>query len=268
MILKNITRFSSLFQSRRIVNNLTQNKYFSSLQKQTKLLTITNNELFKRNIIKVKVIRNHGNDSNDLKPFSLLEIQPFILPNNPFSMMFSQFMRAISIRLEMSRIDRTFDVKEFHAGAQMAIVTVSNRIANGHLEDLNDLVDQNLITELKKRYDTLSFQEKKYIPIKKEEIANQRIVGFNVSKQNGLFVRFKLLIYLMNMEKVMETKDEPETSVEEYFKKQLMNLMMAEYTFVRDYSNGSENSSWVITELNHYNSDYYGKCLREHREKE
>jgi hypothetical protein len=35
---------------------------------------------------------------------------------------------------------------------------------------------------------------------------------------------------------------------------------------MRDYSDMTNDSSWVITDLNHYNSDYYGKHVIESKE--
>lgn len=267
MILNKLLANGKLLQTRYLFQNVKQMNKFSAFKKPTGNNHQTNmksTDLIKRNLIKIRVFRKEENSNQPLRPFSLLNEEPFILPGNPFSLLFAQLYRGLTIRLEMSRIDPTFNINEFYLGAQMALVTVSNRISQGNFEDLNGLVDPELIEKLKSRYQGLSEEEKSFISIKKEEIANNRIVGFNVYKTNGLYVRMKLLVYLMNMEKMeLDQIGSDNVSMDEYFKKQLQNLMMAEYTFVRDYSKKSESSNWLITELNHYNSDYYARHIRD-----
>ncbi len=110
------------------------------------------------------------------------------------------------------------------------MITVSNRISNGNFEQMSGLVEPGLLEKIQERYNTLTEQQKNLIAINKEEIANQRIISFNVHKNNGLYVKFKLLIYLLNVPNPDMTNDEKAMSMEEYFKRQLDNLMMAEYT--------------------------------------
>ena len=117
MIIRNTILSSRLLlQSRNLITNKTSiiNK-FSTLTK--KPICINNNiEIHKRSFFKVKFTR-HVN--TELKPFTLLDKKPFILPTNPFSLLFAQFIRAFNIRLEMARIDTKFKIQEFHQGAQM-----------------------------------------------------------------------------------------------------------------------------------------------------
>jgi len=69
------------------------------------------------------------------------------------------------------------------------------------------------------------------IPIEKPNVASQRVIEYELLKsyQNkGPFVKFTLLFYMMNLQNI-ELGDK-NLSVDEYFKQQVRNLMMAEYT--------------------------------------
>lgn len=115
-----------------------------------------------------------------------------------------------------------------HPTLLKALITVSNRISNGSFESLSGLVEPSLIESLKARYPSLTEEEKQLIPVVKDEIANQRVIGFDVSRRHGLHVRFEMLIYMMNMNKLDMT--DQKMTMDEYFQQQLQNLMMVEYT--------------------------------------
>ena len=115
MILRNSFLFSGLLQSKCFATKITSINEFSSFTRKP-ISNNSNIEINKRHFIKIKITR-HVN--TELKPFALFDKKPFILPNNPFSLMFAQFIRAFTIRLEMARIDPKFKIQEFHQGAQM-----------------------------------------------------------------------------------------------------------------------------------------------------
>ena len=120
-MLSNITiLMSGLLQSRNLLfKNKLINQFSSLARKQVKSTNINGQpELLKRTYIKVKFTKVRNVNTN-LKPFSLFDKKPFILPTNQFSLVFSQLIRAFTVRLEMARIDSGFNIQEFHRGVQM-----------------------------------------------------------------------------------------------------------------------------------------------------
>lgn len=118
MLPRNRILFSSVLRSTSfLTKNIANINEFSSVTRKP-IQSSCRPELLKRTYFKIKINRNLS--EKPLKPFTLLEDKkPFILPKNPFNLMFAQFMRAFTIRYEMARIDKTFKIQEFHSGAQM-----------------------------------------------------------------------------------------------------------------------------------------------------
>jgi len=257
MILRRLTASSTVI-TRTLLKNANQPTYsFSALRKPLKYNLSNEKSIISRNFVKIKVVKPQDNQNK--KPFALIKQEPFFLPNNPFKMMFDVFKRRIIIKFEMAKIDPSFRAGEFLNGTQMALMTVSNRISNGNFDDLADLVQPGLIEKIKARYTELTSEEKELIVVNKNHIANQRIIDFDVYRGEGkLFVKMKSLIYIFETSAANPTDLGENMEISDYVSK---HLRMAEYTFVRDYSQGSQNSNWIITDLNHYNSDYYGQCM-------
>lgn len=70
------------------------------------------------------------------------------------------------------------------------------------------------------------------IPIDKPNIASQRVIDYELLssfQDKGPFVKLKLLFYMMNLQNI-EMDDGSNLSMDEYFRQQVKNLMMAEYT--------------------------------------
>ncbi len=115
MTLRHTILFSGLVNSRNFIIKNNAIKKFSSLIRKP-ISNIGKSEVNKNRFINIKLIRYVN---TELKPFTLLDKKPFILPNNPFSLMFAQFIRAFNIRIEMAKVDPKFRIQEFHQGAQM-----------------------------------------------------------------------------------------------------------------------------------------------------
>lgn len=135
--------------------------------------------------------------SNDSRPFALFpNREPYMLPN-PFKVLFQN----LRLRWEMARVDANFNLVEFYQGSQMALVTVSNKIATGDFNDMSDMVQQGFVDKIRNQYVRLNDSEKARLALKLTDVFSQNITDFNIhtnSSNGNIIVKIRMQFVLMN----------------------------------------------------------------------
>lgn len=135
--------------------------------------------------------------SRKSKPFALFPNRDtYILPN-PFKVLFQN----LRLRWEMARVDSNFNLVDFYKGSQMALASVSNKIAVGDFNNLNEMVLPSFLDKIRGQYIRLTDEEKNKLAVKLTDIFSQNIIDFNINTNDStgnIVVNIRMQFVLMN----------------------------------------------------------------------
>ncbi len=144
------------------------------------------------------------------------------------------------------------------------MITVSNRIANSKFDDLKGLVEPSLIDKIKIGYEKLNQEQRNMLATNLNQVTHQRVIDFNVRKKDeSTLVEIMIQFYILNNLEDIKNAFSENVNFKEHLTIHVKNLIIAEYRFARVFSHDSL-PDWLITDLNHYNSEYYTKFIQKY----
>ncbi|XP_077990936.1 m-AAA protease-interacting protein 1, mitochondrial-like [Glandiceps talaboti] len=108
--------------------------------------------------------RYYSDDAENKPPARVKQV--FVGLPNPFTLL----RNGVFFFLIRFIFDPEFTQASFIEGAKKALVLVSNEISNGNIDELEGLLTEEAMNEVKERYKKLSVQERQSIALKDEDI--------------------------------------------------------------------------------------------------
>ncbi|CAF3402711.1 unnamed protein product [Rotaria socialis] len=212
--------------------------------------------------IPIVSIRSISSDHQQqhLRPLMLMNI-----PRTPYPNLLLILKNFVSRAIISGYFDSTFAMKPFCDGARQAVTAVSQLIANGQFDDLPGFVTPEVINEVKQNYGNLSVQQKQLIPVEEGEIvfSYPYLIGLIMDEQtNKRMVEITMIFHVLkNPESYRdEMLDGPGNAASNWIsavKKMRDDIIICNYRFLRDMSSDAQDSSWIITGLNHWLPNEY-----------
>ncbi|KAG8232772.1 hypothetical protein J437_LFUL012912 [Ladona fulva] len=157
--------------------------------------------------------------------------------------------------------DREFNLPDFIAGSKQAVEVVSHAISNGDWEQLNPIVIEETLSEIKRSVSSFSAQQRKDLAVSKEDIyfsfPYQVGVMFDDEKERqGVqqrFVEITMCYHVLLGLKELRARDiTPPLNVgisPEYQDR----ICICNYRFIREFTKGKEGESeWKVNIVNHF----------------
>ncbi|XP_049962471.1 uncharacterized protein LOC126482399 isoform X1 [Schistocerca serialis cubense] len=157
--------------------------------------------------------------------------------------------------------DQEFNIQDFVLGSKQAVETVSAYLPKGDFENLEGLVHEDTIKELKKNITSFSLKHRQELAVNKEDIyfsfPYQIGVMFSDDDENQKrFVEITMVYHVLRgLQELKEQGIVPPMNMgllPEYREK----MFICNYRFIREFTKGVE-CQWVINVLNHFKlADY------------
>jgi len=179
------------------------------------------------------------------------------------SVFFAKFVIA-------SQFDRDFDLNEFGEGAKQALHLISNKLAKGEFDDLEDLVAPSALQEIKINIANFSVAQREMLAVDKDDVffAFPYEVGIIKSERKQQFDyiegrpeppqrEVEIMVVFHTLRGMNKDREElQEMSLPGFLKDPATRgrIMICNYRFYRDFTEGKE-PVWVVNLLNHFIPD-------------
>lgn len=177
----------------------------------------------------------------------LMELDHILWPN-----IWKTIRNQIYYKLVQIYFDNKFTISEFAEGAKQAFVFVSDLLAVGGFDELEEkqLVSKEALCEIKSNFSKLSVQQKMLLSVPLTDIylafPYEAGIIYDEEKQER-FLEIMMVFHCFRGFKEFKEQSEADFNVQ----KHKSNITIANYRFVREYTKGKEDQGWTINLLNH-----------------
>ncbi|XP_050418744.1 m-AAA protease-interacting protein 1, mitochondrial [Patella vulgata] len=186
----------------------------------------------------VRWFSDNSEDGKQIKKAKLMDFGPDKKLPNIFKSL-KNYWFGLLIR---GYFDPEFSLGNFLAGAEQAVVVVSQLVGEGKFSDLNGLVEDEAIKEIERNYGYLNIKQKNEIPVKREDIIHRFIYEIGMMFDDNSKKRFVEITVV-----VFGEKDRPLST---RFFPDINRCFICNYRFIKEFTKGVE-SDWTINKLNH-----------------
>ncbi|GAB1602797.1 uncharacterized protein LOC115232575 [Argonauta hians] len=189
----------------------------------------------------------HDDKSN--KPFLKLMDFPEIIWPSPIK----SFRNWWFSKLIRGYYDNSFSIESFLTGSEQAISHVSNCLAEGDFDELQNVVDPEALQEIQNNYADLSVSQRSSLAIRPEDIFLRFIYEIGMMFDDNENQRFvEITVVFQGFHGFYDAKEKDPREYYEFVRQNTERLYVCNYRFIREFTKGSSNDDWVINRLNHF----------------
>ncbi|XP_076038830.1 m-AAA protease-interacting protein 1, mitochondrial [Oratosquilla oratoria] len=153
-------------------------------------------------------------------------------------------------------LDREFTTQSFMKGAKQAFVRVSQLLSAGNFEDLNGLVTDDSLKEIKRNYSLMTLKQRLELSSAPEDVFFSFPYQIGIIFEEGddlpqrIFVEITMCFHIFRGFEDYLSRHEGSIGIQQAYNSQ-DRISVANYRFIREFTSGVEDQ-WTINVINHF----------------